>query len=236
MVSPYNCRIIPQPERARKCEGLLKRHRPWVVFRVAVGEDGRLLGAASMSFKVIDGDGPDKQERDRQWAKQEFSEAIRETAANMLRIIRGAGKPHELLGQMKAAIDSAIKFRELHNQWPFDVISTDLLLEDEMETILAKGQRGEIDEARIDRWWKDGRFDRMMAKHTISKGVLRVIASELIGQDLQKSHGDDEFHQGIQHWIRVRDERIQKDREAAKAARPAPAKRKPRKPSGPVVL
>jgi len=58
-----------------------------------------------MSFKVIDGDGPGKEERDRdrdrEWAKHEFSWAIRDTAANMLRIIRGAGKPYELLVQMK---------------------------------------------------------------------------------------------------------------------------------------
>jgi len=58
-----------------------------------------------MSFKVIDGDGPGKdereRERERQWAKQEFSQASREVAANMLRIIRGAGKPYDLLLQMK---------------------------------------------------------------------------------------------------------------------------------------
>ena len=76
----------------------------------------------------------------------------------------------------------------------------------------------------------------MMAEHTISKGVLRAIASELVGQDLQMSHGENEFHQGIQHWIRAREEQIRRDREAAKAARPAPAKRKPRKPSKPLVL
>jgi hypothetical protein len=68
-----------------------------------------------MSFKVIDGDGPGKDERDREQqrerAKLEFSWAIRDTAANMLRIVRGAGKPYELLLQMKKAIDSAIKFQ-----------------------------------------------------------------------------------------------------------------------------
>ena len=47
-----------------------------------------------MSFKVIDGGGPGKDDRDRQrdqeWAQDEFSWAIRETAANLLRIVRGA--------------------------------------------------------------------------------------------------------------------------------------------------
>src|SRR6478672_4722417 len=106
------------------------------------------VGVVSMSFKVIDGGGPDKEERqreaDRQWAKQEFSQAIREAAANMLRIIRGAGKPYDLLLQMKTAIDSAIKFQELHNHWPSDVIASDLLLEDEMETWLSRLRNGKV--------------------------------------------------------------------------------------------
>ena len=193
-----------------------------------------------MSFKVIDGDGPGKEERkretDRRWAKQEFSQAIREVAANMLRIIRGAGKPYELLPQMKTAIDTAIKFQELHNHWPTDVIASDLLLDDGVETWLSRLRDGTIDQASIDRWWEDGTFEKMMAEHTISQGALRTIAAELVGQDLQKSHGKNEFHEGIFHWIRVRDERRQRAMEAAKAARPAPAKRKPRKPSKPVVL
>jgi hypothetical protein len=211
-----------------------------LVFGHGLGENGGHQGVASMSFKVIDGDGPGKEERDlerdREWAKQEFSWAIRDAAASTLRIIRGAGKPYELLLQMKKAIDSAIKFQALHNHWPFDVIASDLELEDEMETILARGREGTLDQATIDRWWKDGTFDQMIAAHTISKGVLRTIASELVGQDLQKSHGEDEFHRGIQHWMRTREEQIRKDREAAKAARPAPPKRKPRKPTKPVRL
>jgi hypothetical protein len=77
-----------------------------------------------MSFKVIDGGGPSKEEREkaqaqeeqarmREWAEGDVSWAARECAANMLRIIRGAGKPHELLLQMKKVIDSAVKFQEL---------------------------------------------------------------------------------------------------------------------------
>jgi hypothetical protein len=154
----------------------------------------------------------------------------------MLRIVRGAGKPYELLPQMKTAIDTAIKFQELHNHWPSHVIANELLLEDEKEIWLARARDGTIDQASIDRWWEDGTFEKMMAEHAINQGALRITASELVGQDLQKSHGKNEFHQGMVHWIRARDERRQRAMEAAKTARPAPAKRKPRKPSKPVVL
>jgi len=94
----------------------------------------------------------------------------------MLRIIRGAGKPYELLVQMKKAIDSAIKFQELYGYWPFDVITNDLLVEDEMETFLARGREGTTDQATIDRWWKDGTFDRMMAEHTIHASAFDLPA------------------------------------------------------------
>ena len=93
-----------------------------------------------MSFKVIEGDGPGKEERDkerqREWATSEFSWAIRETAANMLRIIRGAGKPYQLLMQMKKTIDSAINFQELHGYWPNDVMANKLRLQDEVDDCL----------------------------------------------------------------------------------------------------
>jgi hypothetical protein len=51
---------------------------------------------------------------DREYATSDLSWAIRETASNMLRIIRGAGKPHELLIQMRKVIDTANKFQEIH--------------------------------------------------------------------------------------------------------------------------
>ena len=105
-----------------------------------------------------------------------FRERSATPAANMLRIIRGAGKPYELLVQMKKAIDSAIKFQELYSYWPFDVITNDLLVEDEMETFLARGREGTSDQATIDRWWKDGTFDRMMAEHTIHASAFDLPA------------------------------------------------------------
>jgi hypothetical protein len=39
--------------------------------------------------------------------------------------------------------------------------------------------------------------------------ALQAIASELIGQNIQKRSGEREFHEGLRDWIRIRDERIQ---------------------------
>jgi hypothetical protein len=38
---------------------------------------------------------------------------------------------------------------------------------------LAMTSRGTIDKASIDRWWKDGTFDQMMAQHTIARAAAR---------------------------------------------------------------
>jgi hypothetical protein len=191
-----------------------------------------------MSFKVIDGDGPGEEardlERDREWAKHEFSWAIRDTAANTLRIIRGAGKPYELLLQMKKAIDSAIKFQDLHGHLPSDIIANDLRVEDEEETFLARAREGKINQTSIDLWREDGTFDRMSAENTMYRGALQAIASELIGQATQKRSGESEFHDGLREWMKIREERIRKDREAARASRPSPRKMKLRKPNKPV--
>jgi hypothetical protein len=231
-----------QSERARALapKKLISR----VVFGAAVGEDGGLLGAASMSFKVIDGDGPGREERDRErqreWAKDEFAAALRELAANMLRVVRGAGKGYELLLQMKAVIDSAVKYRDLHDYWPSsDLISNVLMLEDEMETTLERGRGGTLGQVHIDRWLEDGTFDEMSAEHTLYRGVLQIIASRLIGQNTQERAGDSEFHEGLRRLEDIREKRRRKFLEQQRASRPAhhrsaPKKRKltPRKPPG----
>jgi hypothetical protein len=207
-----------------------------------------------MTFKVIDGDGPDKGEKRRQederrrlqnqeWTKSEFSWAIRETAANMLRIIRGAGKPYELLLQMKKAIDSAVKFQEAHNHWPTDVIANDLRLHDEMEECLERGCAGTLNQVHIDRWWKDGTFDKMSAEHTIYRGVLQIVASHMIGQNTQERAGDSEFHEGLRRLEDIREQRRKEFLAEQRANRSAPRplalkkrKRAPRKPPEEIVL
>ena len=106
-----------------------------------------------MSFKVIDGDGPGKDERDREGAEQEFSYAIRDCAANMLRIVRGAGKGYEILRQMQTAIEAAVKFREVHGHWPSsDYIQRELALHDDYERKSEREQKAELSQETIDRW------------------------------------------------------------------------------------
>ena len=185
---------------------------------------------------VIEGGGPEKDDRERQRAREraedEFSWAIREVAANMLRIIRGAGKPYELVLQMQRAIDAAVKFREVHQYWPQEVITNDLQIQSEDDKICREG----LPQATIDRWWEDGTLDSMMTEHTILRGALQTIASELIGQSTQRSAGNNELHDGIMSWIRNRDERKRKREQAHKAERGAQKSKKPKTSRKPIEL
>jgi hypothetical protein len=199
-----------------------------------------------MSFKVIDGDGggPSKEERERkerrEWVSSEFSSVLRELAANMLRVVRGAGKGSKLLTQMNAVIECAIRYRNLHDCWPSnDLIAGALRLEDEMEEILECGRAGMVGQNAIDRWEKE----MMMAEHTMYRGVLQIVASGLIGQSTQKCAGESEFHEGLRRLEKIREAQRQKFLEQQRASRstprrPTPKKRKlkPRKPPDDVVL
>ncbi|WMT78867.1 hypothetical protein [Bradyrhizobium sp. Ash2021] len=173
-------------------------------------------------FKVIDGDGPDKEERERQqareWAKADVERTIREVAANMLRIIRGAGKPYEILIQMKAVIDAAIKFQEVHNYWPNDVIANELHLTSKDEEYWEGEKQGRYTKEQVERWLGDGRHQQILTEHTIQRGALQAIASALIGQDMRQRAGESEFHDGLRRWAENREERLRKRREAERAA------------------
>ncbi|MCK1266758.1 hypothetical protein IVB44_21390 [Bradyrhizobium sp. 49] len=177
-----------------------------------------------MPFKVIDGDGPGKEERDRKQdqkrARDEFSWAIRDCAANLLRIIRGAGKPHELMRQMQLALNTSAKFYEVHGYWPQEVIVNDLRIDDEAAKWSAKAREGTLDQDSVDRWHDDGTFDRMAAEHGIFCGALQIIASEMIGQSTQKAGGSREFHDGLREYERVREAELAKRRREERTTRP----------------
>jgi hypothetical protein len=193
-----------------------------------------------MSFRVIDGDGPGKDElkfeREKRFAEHEFLQAMRLATANLLRVIRGAGRPEELLHQLSDVLRTALKVQDSTGRLPVDVMTSLLHGKSETESIWEKRHKGEIDEASITRWQEDGTIDKLYAEEAIQAGLLQIIASKLVHQDLQRRAGETELRDGIRNWIEVRERRMLKAREAAKAARPLPAKRKPRKPGGPVVL
>jgi hypothetical protein len=153
-------------------------------------------------FTVIEGGGPTG--RDRIFAEQEFEFALREAAANMLRIIRGAGKPYALLKQMSDVVAAAGKVRDVTGQLPTDILENVLHRESKTEAIREKRRTGQIDEASIDRWHEDGTFEQLDAEDNIKGGVLQIIASQLVGQKTQECAGESEMRNGINEAFEAR--------------------------------
>lgn len=128
---------------------------------------------------------------------------MRVLGANILRVVRGAGAPHDLLRQMRALEDAMFAHWEADRTWPLSEISAAVWVHEKPDNWDRYGEnaRGE--------WY---------AERTILSGALRYVAGELIGPPVQASRGSTEVRQGIRDLERLR----QAERErwlAAKAVR-----------------
>jgi hypothetical protein len=153
-------------------------------------------------FTIIEGGGPEG--RERVHVEQEFEFVLREATANMLRIIRGAGKSYALLKQMSDVVAAAVKVREVTGQLPTDILETVLHRESKTEAIREKRRAGKIDETSIERWQDDGTFDKLEAEDSIKAGVLQIIASQFVGQRTQECAGESEMRNGINEAFKAR--------------------------------
>jgi hypothetical protein len=123
-------------------------------------------------FKVIDGGGPEG--RDQIFAEQKLRDCLQVSAANMLRVIRGAGKPHELIQQLNEVVKAAIKFKDAFGDWPpSHVLGEMLAMPDEVHAMDERRAQGRFTKADIDRWYEDGTMDRKYAEQAIKAGCCR---------------------------------------------------------------
>jgi hypothetical protein len=156
-------------------------------------------------LRVIDGGGPSGRAK---IAERDLRDALRIAAANMLRIIRGAGKPDELIVQLHNVVQSAIMFKDDVGHWPSsDLLAEMVALKHDVDEIRAERASGGLNQEDIDRLYESGRMDRKYAEQSIKTGVLQVIASQLVHQDLQERHGQSELERGIDQAIKANEKR-----------------------------
>jgi hypothetical protein len=143
-------------------------------------------------------------------------------------VVRGAGKPYELLVQMQEVVNKAVKYREAHGYYPSsDLIQAELALHDEYEQRRERGDRGEISQESRNILREQAELDRLHALHIIHRGALQIAASGLIGQDTQQRAGESELHRGLRMWEQWLEERDRTAREAAKVSRATPKQARP---------
>jgi hypothetical protein len=128
----------------------------------------------------------------RQLAMAEVSRTLREMTANLLRVIRGAGKPYEIGPQAEAFLQTLTRYREVTGTWPLDDLSEVLSVE--------------RDPKIMDRLQGD-QLDRALAEERVVRGALQVAASRLIGHTTHESIGLHEIYEGINAIEDVRESR-----------------------------
>ena len=106
-------------------------------------------------------------------------------ASNMLRVVRGAGKAHELPAQMADVLDKIEAYREDVGHYPSDY---------ELSSLISRRHH---ERTHGDRW-ADG-VDQMV------EGALQIAASTLVHQGTQERAGHSELIRGLSVIERIRE-------------------------------
>jgi hypothetical protein len=150
-------------------------------------------------------------ERLRRQAEDNIDWLLRELAANIIRIVRGAGRPFELLRQMSEVLQIFQKYHDTVGHWPSsDLISKALKVPSSSQELYQRVGSGELREDDFNRWSGDGTIQRMDAIHTICRGAAQILASKLVRQNTQEAAGEHELYQGFQALEDVRKEQRKK--------------------------
>lgn len=121
----------------------------------------------------------------RQRALQDLRWPMKDLAANLLRVVRGAGRPYELGPQMVEVLDALQAYKEVVGYYP---------------------SSQEIGDTINIRDLNNGRpFDDMsLAVDVVVQGALQKAASQLVGQSTQEAAGKSEMFVGIREIETIR--------------------------------
>lgn len=160
----------------------------------------------------------DQRSIDQEWARGQLRRPLRELAANVIRVVRGAGRSYEIAEQCIAVIEAHRNYFDKVGSWPAAW---------EIDQALAIGR--DRDTQVYDEAW-----ERAVARETILRGSLQVAASRLVGQNTQENRGRSELMEGVNSIIQIREEARMRLAEEDRARRQAEkakraAKTKPNK-------
>src|SRR5258705_10981212 len=70
---------------------------------------------------------PAEESADQQQAFEVLDDALRALTANLLRVVRGAGKPDEVGRNMTACTDAMVAYRNAYGHWPASDVLADIV-------------------------------------------------------------------------------------------------------------
>lgn len=113
-------------------------------------------------------------------ARADSEWAMVELTANLLRIIRGAGKPYELGRHLSEVMRTMQQHYDVVGFWPYDEMAEAVRLPDVWDRAAER----------------PGNAAELYAIHSIVRGSLQMIASDLLGQRTQRVSGEHELYGG----------------------------------------
>ncbi|MBB6465585.1 hypothetical protein HNQ96_001443 [Aminobacter lissarensis] len=145
----------------------------------------------------------DQREIDHEQAKRDIEWPLRDLAANIIRVVRGAGKSYEIASQCVLVLKVFQQYRDRVGCWPS---SWEI---DEALSIRRESENPTYDDA----------WEREHARDTIIRGALQVTASRLVGQNTQEQRGRSEMMDGVRELEHIREEARKRMAEAERAQR-----------------
>ncbi|AJA10018.1 hypothetical protein SKP52_15700 [Sphingopyxis fribergensis] len=120
-----------------------------------------------------------KSEVDEEHARRRLTWPLRELTANLLRTVRGAGKPYAVAEQIFAVANALQEYREAAGCWPSEY---------DIRTALDRDAR-----------WPEGKPNDDMGYgiDEMVDGSLQIAASQLVGQMPQEAAGRHQLFEGL---------------------------------------
>jgi hypothetical protein len=151
-------------------------------------------------------------------AEEEIGIELRALAANMLRVIRGAGKPYELVRDMSSCLKAFQAYYDAHSVWPDSYRLQKVLDFDPDEYSRLKP---DMDEAAMEQW------HIKTAENEVCRAALQIVASKLIGQRTQEHQGHSDLYSAFRSLDESREKRRARYAAEAKQAKPKKGKKMP---------
>ncbi|GKX35283.1 MAG: hypothetical protein MnENMB40S_29010 [Rhizobiaceae bacterium MnEN-MB40S] len=154
-------------------------------------------------------------------AQHKLDRPLRNLAANIMRVSRGAGEPYEIVHQCVDFLQKVQEYQDKIGRLPDPEF---------LSSTLSCDSGDKYD-------WNDPYSLKAEGLEIAICGALRVTAARLLRQKLQESHGDKELMQGINQVLEYREkvraereEQLKAERRAARAISKGKTKQKaPRK-------
>lgn len=128
--------------------------------------------------------------------------AYRELAANLIRVVRGAGNSAHLPEQMGNVIHRSREYYDIAGHWPAPQTINEILRYQSPDDRIAEHlDSGRYSPADVERWEKDGSTAADRAVYKACRGALQMCASQLVQQTTQGQAGKREFHAGVRALI-----------------------------------